>query len=394
MQTPPGTPEGRSEGSKRRRITSTSSSDSEDGAVFLGHAPPRAVTPQPTTWEIFPSGYQTDRSIVSQRPRHNSNISEDGAVFLGQLISRPNTPQLNARHRVSSIGIQQPRPTCREDAPPRSPMQRIYFMFEGPFIERPWTEREKREFWKGFTQTLVFVLGFMVMKELNRVPFGPSSRFDEDIGEGVQRVDVGDAACVPAHQYPSPAYGDNSMPDSIPVAIVPGNLGGLPERIPLPPSPMTPDSSIPNSPPGIPASQLWTFNPSALSTAIPNWLHPTTLLSSLFTLLSRQIASQAGSQVGKAVLNKGSTVLASSPDIHGWDIVIANQRDRAGLLSALKNVEEVSSSLHVQLSAQLFAKKAGGVESSNQEQISSIKTLEALQMQLQKLKGHQYEIVR
>jgi hypothetical protein len=50
--------------------------------------------------------------------------------------------------------------------------------------------------------------------------------------------------------------------------------------------------------------------------------------------------------------------------------------------------------LHVQFSDQLFAKKAGGVGTSTQEQISAIKTLEALQIQLQELKGHQYEIVR
>jgi hypothetical protein len=356
--------------------------------VFLGHAPPRAVTPQPTTWEIFPTGYQTQGPIVSKRSRHNSNVSEDGAVFLGQLISRPHTPQLNARRRVSSIGIQQPRPTYGEDVPPRSPLQRTIFLFEGPFIERPWTERERREFWKGCTHALVFILGFMMMKELN-APHRFPSRFTVDIGEKVPRVDVGDAACLPAHQYSLSANGDNSVPN------LPGSFGGLPEAIPLPSNPITPDSRISKSPPtGIPASQIWTFNPSALSNAIPNWLHPTTLLSSLLTLLSRQIASQAGSQVGKVVLNKGSAVLASSPDIHGWDTVITNQKTRAGILSALKNVEEVSSSLHVQLSAQLFAKKARGVETGNEEQMSAIKKLEALQMQLQELKGHQYEIVR
>jgi hypothetical protein len=216
-----------------------------------------------------------------------------------------------------------------------------------------------------------------------------------DIAERVPTADVNDAACVPAHQYPLSANGDNSIPDSMPAVVVPGSFGGLPEAIPLPSSPITPDSSIPNSPPtGIPASQIWTFNPSALSTAIPTWLHPIPLLSSLLTLLRGQIASQASSKVGKAVLNKGSSIIASEPDIHIWDTVVANQRDRAGLLSALEHVEEVSSSLHVQFSDQLFAKKAGGVERSNEEQISAIKTLEALQMQLQELKGHQFEIVR
>jgi hypothetical protein len=389
MQTPPGTPEGRSGGPKRRRVDSVASDASGDGAIFLGRAPPRPSTPEPTTWEMVPSGYPTE-GRVTRRSRNNSNVSEDGAVFLGQLISRPHTPQLTARRRVSSIGIQRPRPTYEEDAQPRSPMQRMIFLLEGRFIEGPWTGRQRREFWKGCTQALVFVLGFMMMKELN-APHRYPSRFGEYIGERAPTADVGDAACVPAHQHPL----DNNVPNSMPAVVVPGNSGGLPETIPLPPSPITLDSIISNSPPaGIPASQIWTFNPSALSTAIPTWLHPIPLLSSLLTLLTGQIASQASSKVGKAVLNKGSSIIASEPDIHIWDVIVKNQRDRAGILSALEHVEEVSSSLHVQFSDQLFAKKAGGVGTSTQEQISAIKTLEALQIQLQELKGHQYEIVR
>jgi hypothetical protein len=270
----------------------------------------------------------------------------------------------------------------------------MIFLLEGRFIEGPWTGRQRREFWKGCTQALVFVLGFMMMKELN-APHRYSSRFNGNIVERAPTADVSDAACVRAYQYPLSANGDTSVPDSMPAVVVPGNFGSLPESVPLPPSPITPDSDISKSPPtGIPASQIWTFNPSALSSAIPNWLHPIPLLGSLFTLLSGQIASQASSKVGKAVLNKGSSIIASEPDIHIWDTVVKIQRDRAGILSALENVEEVSSSLHVQISDQLFAKKVGGVGTSTQEQISAIKTLEALQGQLQELKGHQYEIVR
>jgi hypothetical protein len=394
MQTPPGTPEGRSGGSKRRRLDSVASDASGDGAVFLGRAPPRPSTPEPTTWEMVPSGYQTQGSIISKRSRHNSNVSEDGAVFLGQLISRPHSPQLAARRRVSSIGIHHQLPTDEEDEVPRTPMQRMIFFLEGRFIEGPWTGKQRREFWKGRTQALVIVLGFMMMMELNASHRFPS-RITVDIAERAPTADVSDAACVPAHQYPLSADEHKSVPDAIAAAIIPADFGGLPEGIPLPPSPITPDSSISNSPPtGIPASQIWTFNPSALSTATPTWLQPIPLLSNLLTLLTGQIASQAGSQVGKAVLNKGSSIIASEPDIHIWDTVVKNQRDRAGLLSALENVEEVSSSLHVQFSDQVFAKKAGGVGTSNQEQISAIKTLEALQIQLQELKGHQYEIVR
>jgi hypothetical protein len=269
----------------------------------------------------------------------------------------------------------------------------MIFLLEGRFIEGPWTGRQRREFWKGCTHALVFVLGFMMMMELNASHRFPS-RITVDIAERAPTADVGDA-CVPTHQYPSSADEHKSVPNSMPAVVVPGNFGGLPEAIPLPPSPITPDSSIPNPPPtGIPASQIWTFNPSALSSAIPTWLHPIPLLSSLLNLLSGQITSQASSKVGKAVLNKGSSIIASEPDIHIWDTVVKIQRDRAGILSALENVEEVSSSLHVQISDQLFAKKVGGVGTSTQEQISAIKTLEALQGQLQELKGHQYEIVR
>jgi hypothetical protein len=52
----------------------------------------------------------------------------------------------------------------------------------------------------------------------------------------------------------------------------------------------------------------------------------------------------------------------------------------------------VSSSLHVQPSSQLFEGKSR--DDGDEEHISSIKTLEAVQTQLEELKTHQSEIVR
>jgi hypothetical protein len=92
------------------------------------------------------------------------------------------------------------------------------------------------------------------------------------------------------------------------------------------------------------------------------------------------------------VIDIGSEVIASKPDIHGWDIVVANQKKRGDILEALKNLEEVSLSLHVQLSSQLFANKSG--DDGDEEHISAIKTLEDLQTQLEELKTHQSDIVR
>jgi hypothetical protein len=117
-----------------------------------------------------------------------------------------------------------------------------------------------------------------------------------------------------------------------------------------------------------------------------------TLLGSLAKFLGGTIVGRAGGEFGKAVVDKGTKVIASKPDIHGWDAVVTNQKKRGDILEALKNLEEVSSSLHVQLSSQLFAIKSG--DASDKEHISSIKTFEAVQTQLEELKTHQSKIVR
>jgi hypothetical protein len=370
-RTPPRTPGGSSESksgdSQRPRLDRTDSDVSEDGAMFLGHAPPRALTPQPSIEELAPTRHQAEVwAELFHRPRQNSNISDDGAPFLGQLITRPETPELRVRRQASAISIQHV-PDIEVEAPLRTPMERLIHYLEGRFIEGPWTAREKREFWKGFRRASYLALGAMVVKELNAPECIP-----------VPRADL---ACPPTPQYPSVANGYD--PNWIAAAI------------PLPPSPFSPtfaDQSLLSPRPGIPASQIWTFAPSALSKVLPSIPHPVTVLSSLTKFLGGALVGQAGGQFGKAVIDKGSKVIARKPDIHGWDVVVANQKKRGDILEALKSLEEVSSSLHVQLSSQLFEEKSG--DAGDKEHISAIKTLQAVQEQLKELKTHQSEIVR
>jgi hypothetical protein len=364
---PGGSSESRPESSQRPRLDRTNSDVSEDGAMFLGHAPPRTLTPQQSIEELAPTRHQAEAwAELFQSPRQNSNISEDGAPFLGQLITRPETPQLRVRRQASAIAIQHVT-NAEDEAPLPSPMERLIHYLEGRFIEGPWTAREKREFWKRFRRASYLALGAMVVKELNAPECIPIPRAD--------------LACPPTPQYPSVAneYDHNW------IAAV----------IPLPPSPFSPnfaENSILSPRPGVPASQIWTFTPSALSKALPSIPHPVTLLGSLAKFLGGTIVGRAGGEFGKAVVDKGTKVIASKPDIHGWDAVVTNQKKRGDILEALKNLEEVSSSLHVQLSSQLFAIKSG--DASDKEHISSIKTFEAVQTQLEELKTHQSKIVR
>jgi hypothetical protein len=377
MQTPPETPaspqEGRSGGPKRRRRNSTSSDASEDGAVFLGRRP-RSISPEPDTWGIF-----TERRPQSQRnSRRNSNVSEDGAVFMGRNISRANTPRPRARRRALSINV----PTSGGEVSPRSPMGRLVYRLEGNWN---WTENQKRKFWKQAALALTVVLSFMIVTGFNSPDCPP--RFTSD---------GGDAVCIPTHQ--SPSASSSRYPTMAvnwhnrPTTTAPGSsvLEGSPTPSspigPLSPtspnSPTFPDSSTPNpGPTGVLASQLWTFNPKVVAYAFSEYL-----LGSIGKMVNGALWSQVGNQVTK----RGSEVFAAEPDIHGWDVVVASQRNRASILSASRNVEEVSWSLKVQLSDQLFANQSADA-SDNAERIT---TLQALQTQLDELKVHQYEIVK
>jgi hypothetical protein len=292
-RTPPRTPgdssKGGSEGSQRPRLDRTKSDVSEDGAMFLGHAPPRTLTPQPSTEELVPTSNQTEEAWAElfQRPRQNSNISEDGAPFLGKLVSRPDTPELRVRRRASVLSIHHVT-NAEDEAPLRSPMERLIQYLEGRFIEGPWTAREKREWWKGFRRASYLALGLVVVKELNALECTP-----------VPRADL---ACPPTPQYPSAANGYD--PNWIAAAI------------PLPPSPFSPtfaDQGILSPRPGIPASQIWTFTPSALTNALTSIPHPATLLSSLAKLLGGTLSAKLVVNSAKQSLIKAPKLSPSNP---------------------------------------------------------------------------------
>lgn len=389
MQTPPKTPgdspEGRPEGPKRARLNSTSSNTSEDGAIFLGKAPPRVITPQPTDWEAeqWNQSERQSRGLKrSYRERHGSYVSEDGAVFMGRNVSRSNTPQ---RRRASPIDVQQSLPVDGEEAGPRSPIERFIFWIDGRLIEGLWTERERKRLWQGVAQTLVIVLAFVVVQNRSCPECAPSDAvaLRRDVGEPILRADVGGTAWLPAHQsLPIVVPGENIVPVG---AAYNGDAVGTPAHLPTLNTPNIPGSSIAGpGPSGVLASQIWTFNPKALAYVVSAYI------SSNVPSMVSSATSWAKGYVGKVAINKGSELLASEPDIHGWDTVLASQENRAGILSALKNVDEVSGPLYVQLSSQVFANLSPDA-SDNSERIM---TLEALQTQLKELETHQYEIVK
>ena len=137
----------------------------------------------------------------------------------------------------------------------------------------------------------------------------------------------------------------------------------------------------PTAPTGVIASQLWTFNPRTVAYAVSEYL---------FGNIGKVVSGAVFGKVGNVVLNKGSEMIAAEPDIHGWDVVTANPEDRAVLFDALRRIDEVSSSLQVQLGAQLFANQTADAS----DNLKRIDTLEALQTQLDELKLHQHEILK
>lgn len=377
MQTPPRTPaspqEGRSGGPKRRRRNSTSSDSDEDGAVFLGRRR-RSISPEPVFEEIPP-----ERRPRSQRsPRRYSNVSEDGAVFMGRDISRPNTPQ-SFRRRTLSINV----PASGGHPPPRSPMRRLVYWLERPLNYASWTVAQKQKFWKEVALALTIVVSFMLVTRFSQPDCPP--RYT-----AVSGSDGGAAVCVPTHHHYSSTSSVQS-PTIVPEeSVIPsspvGPLSPISPNSPAFPEPNMPNSgSIPNpdptAPKGVLASELWTYNPKTVAYAFSEYI---------FGNLGNLIHSAFWGQVGSEVVNKGYEVFAAEPDVHGWDSVVASQQNRAGILEALRGVEEVSSSLQVQLSAQLFANQTAGA-SDNAERVM---TLEALQTQLDELKTRQHDIVK
>lgn len=376
MQTPPRTPaspqEGRSGGPKRRRRNSTSSDPDEDGAVFLGRRR-RSISPEPVSEEIQPE--RRPRSQGSSR--RYSNVSEDGAVFMGRDISRPNTPQ-SFRRRTLSINV----PASGGHPPPRSPMGRLVYWLERPLNYRSWTVVQKQKFWKEVALALTIVVSFMLVTRFSQPDCPP--RYT-----AVSGSDGGAAVCVPTHRHSSTSVSQSSIivPQGTPTPSSPIDpLSPVSPNSPIFPEPnMSNSGSIPNPNPNLPkgilASELWTYNPKTVAYAFSEYI---------FGNLGNLIHSTFWGQVGSQVANKGYEVFTAEPDVHGWDTVVASQQNRAGILEALRGVEEVSSSLQVQLSGQLFANQTAGAS----DKAKRIMTLEALQTQLGELEVHQYEIVK
>jgi hypothetical protein len=317
--------------------------------------------------------------------RKNNNVSEDGAVFIGRNISRPNSSRPRDRRRASPIDVQQHLPSDGEEAAPRSPLERFVCWVDGRFVEGLWTERERKRLWQGVAQTLVIVLAFVVVQNRICPECAPSDAVAMriDVGEPMLRADVGDTAWLPAHQsLPIVASGENVVPVG---AAYNGDAVRTPAHLPTLHTSTIPGSSIASpDPSSVLASQIWTFNPKALAHVVSAYI-----TSNVPSMVS-SATSWAKGYVGKVAINKGTEMLASEPDIHRWDVVLARQENRAGILSALKNVDEVSGPLYVQLSSQVFANQSPDASDNSKR----IKMLETLQTQLEELKTHQYEIVK
>lgn len=388
MQTPPETPfipqEGRSGGPKRRRRNSTDSDTSEDGAVFLGRRR-RSISPEPYTEEV-----QSERRPQSQaNPRRYSNVSEDGAVFMGRDISRATTPK-PFRRRALSINV----PTSGGERPPQSPMGKIIYWLERPLKYGSWSDAEKTRFWKEAALALMIGFSFMLFTGFSSSDCPP--RY-----VAVSRTSGGEAVCVPTNRYSSTpvsqyptVFPTGSPTPSSPVGPLSpiDHLSPVGPRSPTSPNnPTFPDTSRPNPnivsnrhptlPTGVLTSQLWTFDPKTVAYAVSEYL---------FGNIGKVVSSAVFGKVGNVVLKKGSEMIAAEPDIHGWDVVTTNPEHRAVLFDALRGMEEVSSSLQIQLSAQLFANQSADASGNSKR----ILTLEALQMQLNELKTHQYETVK
>lgn len=357
MQTPPYTPESleevlqgrsdsRSQGQRRPRISSSvSNASSEDGAVFLGKAPPRALTP---------------------RPRH--------------------------RRPEPIADTQQTIATLEEDTVPQSPIDRVVLWLEGY-----WAQRSENELLRELNRFLFITLAFVVVRHLTwECPPQDSS--------AVMRGNLGDSAWSAVQHNPW-AMVDTDTCDSgrMPASALRGDLvntswslaGQSMAKI------QDPASDIAAPHPGVAASAVWTFVPAALANALPTYRAALPSLLQLSTIKQALQPSNMAGAILPFVRNKffnslysGATSAmtpAREPDVHGWDVVVANQERRKHFLSVLGDMEEVSSHLYLELSSQLFQ---GSAQNSNSEQISAIEQLEGLKAQLEELKTHQYELVR
>lgn len=336
MQTPPYTPEKKldellqnrsSNGSRRPRASSVISSvSSEDGAVFLGKAPPRALTPRPRQRRPEPI-QDTQESVV----------------------------------------------TSEEDTRPPSP---IWL-----WLEDQWTrpQRDETEFLRQLVLFLFITLAFVTVRSYNATcpPQSPGV---------VIHGNVGDPAWSAVDHNPWPMMDrDASDSDLSPATTLAGDVSS---------SPWSAAQSNPNIPRNTeiasshPGTSAWSFMPAALPNSlqpsklkegVKSLLHPVTIAGSVWSFAQRQFMSWSWSKTTSAITP------IRKPDIHGWDVVIANQERRFHFLSVLRNMEGVSSQVHIELNSQLFERSAD---------LFDIESYEKLQTHLTELKTHQHEIVR
>ncbi|KAH0333716.1 hypothetical protein KCU81_g9740, partial [Aureobasidium melanogenum] len=339
MQTPPYTPETKideslqnrsSKGSRRPRASSVISNvSSEDGAVFLGKAPPRALTPRPRQRRPEPI-QDTEQSIV----------------------------------------------TSEEDTRPPSP---IWLWLEDQWTR---TQRDETEFLRQLVLFLFITLAFVTVRSYNATcpPQSPGV---------VIKGNVDDPAWSAVDHNPWPMM-DRDASDSVlsPATTLAGDISSS-DWSPVQSKPDIPlDTNIAASHSGSSAFAMWSFLPAALTNplqpsklkeGVKSLLYPVTIAGSVWSFAQRQFMSWSWSKTTSAFTP------VREPDIHGWDVVIANQERRQHFLSELRNMEEVSSQVHIKLNSELFERSAD---------LSDIESYEELQTHLTELKTHQFEIVR
>lgn len=341
----------------------------------------------PEKLEEISKSHSRSRSQSLNRPRASSIVSnassEDGAVFLGKALPRALTPRPAKRRPGPISDTQQSLTTYEEDKTPHSLIERLILWLEGQ-----WTARDENEFLRQLVLLLFIALVFVVVRDSN-VECPPAV---------VIRGDIGDPAWSAVHHNPWPMMDRDASGVVRTPATALGVDIGIPSWTPAdqstPDIPQNTNIATPHS--GTSAFAIWNF--AALANALPDFLQASKLKGAAKSFLHPlAIASSAGSFVRNKAIGKmfsGATSAITpvcEPDIHGWDVVIANQERRQHFLSVLGNMEEVSSHLQVELSSQLFENYA---DNTSSEQISAIDRLEELQTQLTGLKTHQHEIVK
>lgn len=312
-------------------------------------------------------------------------------MFLGKAPPRALTPRPRHRRPEPIADTQQTIATFEEDTVPHSPIDRVVL-----WLESYWAQRSENEFLRELNRFLFIALAFVVVRHITwECPPQDAST--------VIRGNLGDSAWSAVHHNPW-AMEDTDARSSgwMPASALRGDVANPPwSPAHQSTSNLPPISNIASPHPGVAASAIWTFVPAALANALPNFrdavpslLQPSNIKKALQpSNIAGAILPFARNKIFNSLYSGATSAMtpAREPDTHGWDVVVANQERRQHFLSVLGDMGEVSSHLYLELSSQLFQ---GSAQNSNSEQISAIEKLERLQTQLEELKTHQYEIVR